>query len=380
MTQSTDPFEPPAGGLSLYIHVPFCERKCPYCAFESKVPSEGEIDLWLETLGKELKWWEKRIGKPSLETCYIGGGTPTVITGPQWLRLADIIDSHFTFEPDAEVTVEANPNSLKADHLLFWRDWRVSRVSIGVQSFDDAELLQLGRLHSAAQAFEAISASLASGFSVNSDFMFGLPGQTFRNWARTLSQAVKSGIGHVSLYQLSLEPGTPWESMPEQDLSDGYLPYRWAQWYMPRKGYNQYEIANFAKEGHESRHNINYWEEGEYLGVGPGASGFLKGWRYKNISGITEYSRSLDRGGSAIASGERLIGEKRASEAAVLALRMSKGIDRERFSCKYGISEEKKIVEKLSLFPEDLYEISEKRISLSSKGMRVANRIWSELV
>ncbi len=175
MTQSTDPFEPPAGGLSLYIHVPFCERKCPYCAFESKVPSEGEIDLWLETLGKELKWWEKRIGKPSLETCYIGGGTPTVITGPQWLRLAETIDSHFTFEPEAEVTVEANPNSLKADHLLFWRDWRVSRVSIGVQSFDDAELLQLGRLHSAAQAYEAISASLASGFSVNSDFMFGLP-------------------------------------------------------------------------------------------------------------------------------------------------------------------------------------------------------------
>ena len=149
---------------------------------------------------------------------------------------------------------------------------------------------------------------------------------------------------------------------------------------MPRKGYNQYEIANFAKEGHQSRHNINYWEEGEYLGVGPGASGFLKGWRYKNISGITEYSRSLDQGGSSIASGERLFGERKASEAAVLALRMSKGIDREEFSNKYGILEEKKIIEKLSRFTEDLYDISEKRISLSSKGMRVANRIWSELV
>ena len=109
-----NPFEPPAGGLSLYIHVPFCERKCPYCAFESKVPSEGERDLWLEMLSKELEWWEKRIGKPSLSTCYIGGGTPTVITGPQWLRLAEIIDSHFIFEPGAEVTVEANPNSLRA--------------------------------------------------------------------------------------------------------------------------------------------------------------------------------------------------------------------------------------------------------------------------
>ncbi|MDD4160033.1 MAG: radical SAM family heme chaperone HemW [Synergistaceae bacterium] len=380
MTRGTNPFEPPAGGLSLYIHVPFCERKCPYCAFESKVPSDSDTDLWLETLGKELEWWIKRIGTPSLHTCYIGGGTPTVINGPQWLRLSEMLDSHFRFDPDAEVTAEANPNSLKADHLLLWRDWRVNRVSIGVQSFDDAELMQLGRLHSAAQAYEAISASLASGFSVSADFMFGLPGQTFRNWARTLNQAVKSGINHVSLYQLTLEPGTPWESMPEQDLSDGYLPYRWAQWYMPRKGYNQYEIANFAKNGHASRHNINYWEEGQYLGIGPGASGYLNGWRYKNISALNEYSRLLDRGGSAIASGERLSGEKKASEAAVLALRMSKGIDRKEFSLKYGIFQERKIIEKLSRFPEDLYNISEKNISLTLKGMRVANRIWSELV
>ncbi|NLD05424.1 MAG: radical SAM family heme chaperone HemW [Synergistaceae bacterium] len=380
MNQTINPFEPPAGGLSLYIHVPFCERKCPYCAFESNVPSDGETDLWLEMLSKELKWWEKRIGKPSLATCYIGGGTPTVINGPQWIRLAEIIDRHFTFMQDAEVTVEANPNSLKADHLLFWRDWRVTRVSIGAQSFDDAELQQLGRLHSASQAYEAVSASLASGFSVSADFMFGLPGQTFRNWARTLSQAVRSGIDHISLYQLALEPGTLWESMPEEDLSDGYLPYRWAQWYMPRKGYAQYEIANFAKEGHESRHNINYWEEGEYLGIGPGASGCLKGWRYKNVSGISSYSKMLNRGNGVIVSGERLCKEKRASEAAILALRMTKGIDREEFSGKYGIMEEQKIIEKLRWFPEDLYIISEKNISLTLKGMRVANRIWSELV
>lgn len=380
MTQSINPFEPPAGGLSLYIHVPFCERKCPYCAFESKVPSEGDADLWLEMISKELSWWKKRIAKPSIATCYIGGGTPTVITGPQWLRLAEIIDSHFIFEPDAEFTVEANPNSLKADHLLFWRDWRVTRVSIGVQSFDDTELLQLGRLHSAAQAYEAISASLASGFSVSADFMFGLPGQTFRNWARTLREAVGSGISHISLYQLTLEQGTPWESMAEEDLSDGYLPYRWAQWYMPRKGYNQYEIANFAKEGHESRHNINYWKEGQYLGIGPGASGCLKGWRYKNVSGISSYTKMLNKGNCVIVSGERLSGEKRASEAAILSLRMTKGIDRREFSCNYGISEELKVIEKLSRFPEDLYLISDKKISLTSKGMRVANRIWSELV
>ena len=158
----TNPFEPPSGGLSLYIHVPFCERKCCYCAFESAVPGPGDCEKWLNLLNKELDWWNSRIGRPLLNTCYIGGGTPTVLNGPQWLRLTQIIDAHFRFAPDAEVTVEANPNSLITEHLLTWRDWRVSRVSIGVQSFDDAELKMLGRLHSASQAYCAISSALAA--------------------------------------------------------------------------------------------------------------------------------------------------------------------------------------------------------------------------
>lgn len=380
MSGTINPFEPPAGGLSLYIHVPFCEKKCSYCAFESCVPSEGQMDLWLEMLCKELEWWKKRIGRPLLKTLYIGGGTPTVLDGPQWLRLTRMIDRYFSFEGEAEVTAEANPNSLKPEHLLCWRDWKVSRVSIGVQSFDDAELEQLGRLHSSSQAFEAISASLASGFSVNADLMFGLPRQTFANWARTLHQAAHSGIHHVSLYQLTIEPGTPWEYMTDADLSDGYAPYRWAQWYMPRKGYSQYEVANFARPGHESRHNMNYWNEGDYLGIGPGASGFMGGWRYRNVSGMDSYSKMLCSGRSVIASGERLSASERTSEAAVLALRTVKGIERAGFSQKYGEGEDDKIIEKLSQFPEDLYRVTETSIRLTSRGMRVANLIWPELV
>jgi len=380
MTKRENPFEPSARGLSLYIHVPFCERKCHYCAFESQVPSEGEKDLWLEMIFKELHWWNKRIGRPTLSTLYIGGGTPTVLDVHQWRKLTENIDSFFSFENKAEVAVEANPNSLKSEHLLFFRDWRVTRLSIGVQSFDDAELHQLGRLHTAAQAYQAISASLASGFSVNADFMFGLPSQTFANWGRTLHQAAYSGIHHVSLYQLSIEPGTPWESLSEDDLLDGYAPYRWAQWYMPRKGYNQYEISNFAKLGHESRHNMNYWSEKDYLGIGPGASGYIKGWRYKNVSGLTDYAKMLNKGRGVIASGERLSVSKKAAEVAVLALRMSKGIDREEYVRKYGVSEESRILDIFSRFPEDLYLITDNNISLTPKGMRVANRIWSELV
>ena len=375
-----NPFEPPAGRLALYLHVPFCERKCPYCAFESYVPSGCDTDLWLDSLEKEIKWWNARIGTPELSTCYIGGGTPTVLNAAQWQRLAGMIDRCFGFAADTEVSVEANPNSLHAWHLQQWRDWRVTRVSIGVQSFDDAELCQLGRLHSARQAYEAVSASLASGFSVNADFMFGLPGQTFLNWGRTLHDAVSTGVQHISLYQLTVEKDTPWENIPQTALSDGYAPYRWAQWYLPRKGYAQYEIANFAQPGYESRHNINYWHDGEYLGIGAGASGCLKGWRYKNISGLRNYSSRVTSGKSAVFSGERLDCGAAAREAAVLALRMAEGIDITDYKRRYGISAVNSVLEKLKEFPGELYTIGENNIRLTPKGMRVANIIWSELV
>ena len=330
----SNPFLPPSGELSLYIHIPFCERKCPYCAFESFIPSRVDATVYLELLEKEFEWWSIRIGKPMFNTCYIGGGTPTILNSQQWSKLIKTIEKYCNFTPSAEITVEANPNSLKAEHLHAWRDWRVNRVSIGVQSFDDAELEQLGRMHNSAQAYEALSAAIVSGFSVNADFIFGLPGQTFHNWSRTLKDAVKTGVDHLSLYQLTLEPGTPWENMPSENLSDGYYPYRWAQWYLPRKGFKQYEVANFSKPECESKHNINYWREGEYLGVGLGASGYLSEWRYKNISTLQEYADAMTSRKSAITSGERLTLEAKAREAFILALRMTDGVYRDQYKNK----------------------------------------------
>lgn len=374
------PFEPPVGGLSLYVHVPFCERKCNYCAFESGTAAEGETDQWLALLEKELAWWWNRLGAVSLNTCYIGGGTPTVLTAGQWTRLCSLLERSFDFSRCLETAVEANPNSLLTDHLLTWKDWRVTRVSVGVQSFDEAELSMLGRLHTPLQAYNAISAALAAGFSVNADFMFGLPYQTLHNWARTLKDAVKSGVGHISLYQLSLEPDTPWAEMDPRILPDGCAQYRWAQWYLPRRGFAQYEVANFAKKGQESKHNLNYWREGAYLGVGPGASGYIGGWRYKNIGLLSEYAARIEAGKMPAAAGERLSLEQRSREAAVLALRTTEGIDRERYVNDYGTKALAEIIEKLIDMPRDLTEIDDERIALTPKGMRVANRIWVELI
>lgn len=376
----SNPFVPRLGNISLYLHIPFCENKCPYCAFDSFTPNEGDVGLYLELIEKEVEWWSRRLGRVTFSTCYIGGGTPTVLTGPQWLRLTGILDKYFDFQPNAEITVEANPNSLKTEHLLNWRDWRITRISLGVQSFDDAELMQLGRIHSSAQAHNALSAALAASFSVNIDLMFGLPNQTFQNWGRTLREAVASGVQHLSLYQLSFEPTSAWENKPKETLSDGYYPYKWAQWYLPRKGYKQYEIANFSKTGMESKHNTNYWREGEYLGVGLGASGYLSGWRYKNTSILREYSQFLRLNKSVIVSGERLDLEAKSKEAFILALRMNEGVDRNNFKKRFGALYEENIIKTLKTFPNDLYQITENNITLTVKGMRVANIIWTELI
>lgn len=378
--KNKNPFGPPLGRLSLYIHVPFCERKCPYCSFESSVPSTGDAEIWLNALAGEFAWWRDRIGMVELNTCYIGGGTPTVLTPHQWDSLIGIIAENFKFNDDAEVTVEANPNSLRAEHLAIWRDWRVTRTSIGVQSFDDAELNLLGRLHDSRQAHDALSAALASGFSVNADLMFGLPHQTSENWWRTLHDAVRTGVHHLSLYQLSLEAGSLWENMPSATLTDGYLPYRMAQWYLPAKGFKQYEVSNFAKLGRESLHNINYWRGGDYLGAGPGASGYIGGWRYKNISGLKKYSEAILSGRSAIGSGERLDDGAAAREASVLALRMNEGIDTELYVERYGAAALNNVVTTLGGFPRDLYSINSERICLTKKGMRLANILWRELI
>ena len=365
---------------SLYIHVPFCERKCNYCAFESHVPKACEKELYLYLIEKELALRLKGCARPKLKTCYFGGGTPTLLSSAEWKSLIEIIEKFFDFEPDAEVTVEANPNSLNAAHLLEWRDWRVTRVSLGIQSFDDAELSLMGRLHSARQAHDAISASIAAGFSVNGDFIFALPYQTFENWARTLKEAAHCGLRHISLYQLTIEENTPWAELDTSLLSDGYSHYRFAQWYFSRKGYEQYEIANFAQHGYESRHNINYWNEGTYLGIGPSASSYIDGVRMKNQGNIFKYKQNIEDGVLPVENQEELTYDALAREAAVLALRMTRGFDIQKFAHKYGNENLNLIIKKMKQFPDDLYSFDNKTLSLTKKGMRVANIIWTELI
>jgi oxygen-independent coproporphyrinogen-3 oxidase len=317
----------------------------------------------------------------------VGGGTPSSLSPGLWKRLLRILEGAFDFSGLEEATVEANPCSLTDGHLALWRCSFVTRVSLGVQSLRDEELSWLGRRHSATMALAALDRALAYGFDVSADLIFGLPSlefpfQTLRTWRDSLRRVLASGAAHVSAYQLTLEPDTPLGKIVPS-LPDGYSFYRFAQWYLPRKGLEQYEIASFARPGKECRHNLAYWRQENVLALGPAAWGYLDrgedGFRYRNVPTLEEYERAAASGARLfIAGAERLAGRERGIEAAVLALRTKWGIDADAFAARFGQGLTDTVLEVLRGIPPRLARFENGRARLTPAGMRVGNAIWSE--
>jgi oxygen-independent coproporphyrinogen-3 oxidase len=381
--------------FSLYLHVPFCISKCGYCAFYSEAVEKTQstsnfpaanfpvanfpMERWLSALSREAKrihaMWE---GRPSLRTLYIGGGTPTILSLPEWESLFRILEDAFDFSDIEEATVEANPCSLTDGHLSLWRDSFVTRVSLGVQSLRDDDLAWLGRRHDARMALRALEKTCSRGFDVSADLIFGLPLQTLRMWHDSLRLVLDSGVGHVSAYQLTLEPGTPLgEAAPS--LPDGYPFYRFAQWYLPRKGLEQYEIASFSRPGKECRHNRAYWSQEPVLALGPSAWGYLDGFRCRNAPTLEEYA-ALAETRPPVTEAERLGSAARGIEAAILALRTKWGIDTNSFAARFGKELAEEVLHVLRRIPPRLVRFFEGGVCLTPSGMRVGNAIWVELL
>lgn len=371
-----------SGPCSVYLHIPFCLRKCPYCSFYSIPAKQGEVDGYLRLLEREMASLSSAFGPDvRAETLYIGGGTPTMLQGAQWITLLRCLKRYIPMCDTPEFTVEANPDSLTEEHLELWKTWGVTRVSIGVQSFSDDDLRFLCRPHDADRAKWALSASVRAGFSVSADLIFGLRGQTLRSWKQSLGEAIRLGANHLSLYQLSIERGCTWYRKPPGALPEGYPFYRWSQWYLPKKGFEQYEIASFAPQGGYCRHNLSYWTGSPVIGLGAGAWGCLQGIRYKNPGNIREYAQALE---GSVGSGVRwkpLSKEARAREAAVLLLRTRWGIRFSDFAATYGERALETVVATLKdKVPESCLEWREKSVALTPRGMRVGNAIWSMLI
>ena len=363
--------------LSLYIHVPFCAAKCGYCSFYSRPPRGGEMEAWLGAVEREARLWRERAeGKIPLRTLYAGGGTPSLLPLPLWRRLLSLVEENFDLSPLEEATAEANPSSLTGDLLHLWEASFLTRVSLGVQSLDDAELRVLGRLHDAEGALRVMQQVAGSRLALSADLIFGLPGQTLRSWAASLHKALDAGAPHLSTYQLTLEPDTPM-GCAGPELPDGYPFYRYAQWFLPRGGLVQYEVSNFARPGSECRHNLAYWRQENVLALGPAAWGYLDGWRYANPRTLEAY---LGAAPGDLGNAERLDTLARAVECAILALRTRWGIDREDFAARWGIGLLREVEGVMSGLPPRLLRDDGHSLSLTPAGMRVGNAVWTELM
>jgi oxygen-independent coproporphyrinogen-3 oxidase len=372
----------------LYVHVPFCLRRCRYCAFDSSIYEPRRVGRYLAALSREVASRRGAVSELAPETVYLGGGTPTALSPGELVGLGEALSATGVPGRAREMTAEANPGTAGPRRLASLREFGFDRLSLGAQSFDDRELEFLGRSHRAAQIGEAVRAARAAGFgSVNLDLMFGLPGQKPAGLLASLDRALELEPEHVSLYGLTWEGGTPLGEelaagltapCPQELEREMYLA---AVERLTAAGFGHYEIANFALPGRECAHNLNYWLCGEYLGLGAGAFSWLGGERAGNVADVEEYCSRLEAGRSPVGPSERLGPEKAAREALMLGLRTTRGVDLIAFRERTGF-------DAVGLFGDSFgthrdagrLQIVEGRLRLTLEGILVANSVMADFI
>ncbi len=333
--------------LALYVHWPFCLAKCPYCDFNSHVRPAIDHARFGRALRRELAWEAARLGRRPLRSIFFGGGTPSLMQPDLVAALIDDARTLFAPEPDVEITLEANPTSVERDRLAGFRSAGVNRVSLGVQSLDAVALTMLGREHSAVQAIAALQCARALFPRVSFDLIYARPGQSLVAWRAELRDALALASDHLSLYQLTIEPGTTFEAryrrgeivLPESDQAAAL--YEATTEEAAAFGLMPYEVSNYARPGSESRHNLAYWRYGDYAGIGPGAHGRV------SVNGALLATRRhrapepwaarVERNGHGTAGEASVAPEERAREMLLMGLRLTEGIDETRFAARTGL-------------------------------------------
>ena len=375
---------PPA---ALYIHIPFCKRKCAYCDFYSVAYDRSLAGAYIGVICGQIEKLERPVS-----TIFIGGGTPTALETADMKRLLRSASRKFAGS-GREFTIEANPESLSGEKLSLFSDEGVNRLSIGVQSFSDVKLKRLGRIHNAKKAIDAVTLSKKKGFdNLNIDLIFGSPGETLDDCSAEFARAVKLPVTHISCYCLTYEKGTPLfdakkrgKVVPaDEDHSAGM--YSLVMEYLPRHGFKHYEVSNFAKKGFECAHNLNYWRNDEYVGLGASAVSYIDGVRKRHVPDITEYIEKTTDGESAIISAEKLTGERKGKETAAVKIRTAEGIGFNWFKKKTGydlLQIEADAVRRLSgagLIRHKKARGAGSGISLTKKGFLFCDTVSSELL
>jgi len=363
-----------------YVHIPFCSHICYYCDFAKVLMTGQPVEAYIDELLKEYDSY----GISSLQTLYIGGGTPSVLPADQLEKLLTHLTKNLDLEELEEFTVEANPSDLTDEVLTVLAQSPVNRISLGVQSFDDKLLKKIGRTHTEAQVYSSIERLRAAGFeNITIDLIYGLPNQTMEMVERDVQKFLALDLPHVALYSLILEDHTVFMNrqrrgrlrLPSDDRNADM--YEYIIETLTAKGYSHYEVSNFGKIGYESKHNMTYWDNAEYYGVGAGASGYLEGIRYKNHGPVHHYLREENKR----VNEEVLTRKQRIEEEMFLGLRKKNGVSIERFHKKFGQTLEEvygTIIEELA-FQKMLFE-ADGRIQMTEKGFELGNEVFERFL
>ena len=371
--------------LGLYLHIPFCSAICNYCSFNRGLFESGLKDRYLDALEREIRAGATQ--EPA-DTIFFGGGTPSLLDPAEIGRLIGACRESFAVPEDAEITLETNPETSSLDRMEQFRAAGVNRVSFGVQSFRDDELKRLGRIHSVSRAREAVREARAAGIAnISLDLMMWLPQQTQAQWRESVESLIDVGPEHASLYLLELYPNAPlkedmarsgWSLAPDDDAAEMYL---WSMDRLDRAGYRQYEISNVAREARESRHNLKYWRDGEWLGFGCGAHSTRAGVRWKNVSSTEEYVVRVGAGAPLRAEERRMSPHEQAEEAVFTGLRLTEGVELSAVLDRYAVDVRAQYGEALAPFlAERLVILDGDRLRLSRGGMLLANEILQVFV
>ena len=368
--------------LSFYIHVPFCRRRCAYCSFISYAGREADIPAYTRALAQELRL--RPIEDAEIKTIYFGGGTPSLLPVDALSQIFKTIKEHHKIADKAEITLEANPGSISREYLKPIRSLGVNRLSLGVQSLEDAELGLLGRLHTSTQARESIrQAKEASFTNLSLDFIYGIPRRSMETWRNMLAEVVTLGAQHLSLYGLTIEEGTPMHDcvklgeMSAPDPDAAACEYEMAEEMLEATGYKQYEISNWAKPGFESRHNLAYWKRTPYLGLGVAAHSFINSERIANTSDLDEYLSCLTKGRLPPQTTETISATAALSEAVILGLRLNEGISADDIEAHFGIDLHSRFATEIAECSSlGLLEEQDGRLRLTPRGRLLGNEVF----
>lgn len=369
--------------LELYIHIPFCVKKCAYCDFLSGPADEETMEYYVRALIREIESIESMKEMYRVVTVFVGGGTPSVLGGEQIERIFAALREKFAMESVREVTIEANPGTVTREKLKAYRSAGINRISFGLQSANNGELKQLGRIHTYEEFLESYMLAREEGFdNINIDLISAIPNQTVESWKSTVDRILKLQPEHISAYSLIVEEGTPFEKMYGEDGNgkeelpseeEERLIYQKTKKWLQEAGYERYEISNYAKKGYACRHNLGYWERKEYLGLGLGASSLIGNVRFQNTEEMKTYLKYSDDVRKRKQNEEVLTKEEELEEIIFLGLRKKDGISKKEVDFFCGEQIEKMIC-------QGFLEEKDGNIRLTERGIDISNYVFAEIL